>query len=164
MNLNDIPLEELSRIVDLFPWFGAARKALAVRTGRPGDAAIYVGNRSILFNCPVTEVKVSADTEAPMQKKVVVVGGDYFSQEQYDNIRSDNSLKFKAPVAEPEKGRDDRSGQEDFENFCTETLAQIYAQQGYTEQAKFIYSKLSLRYPEKSAYFASLIENLKEEN
>ena len=37
-------------------------------------------------------------------------------------------------------------------------------QQGYTEQAKFIYSKLSLRYPEKSAYFASLIENLKEEN
>ena len=164
MNLNEIPLEELSRIVDLFPWFGAARKALAIRTGRPGDAAIYVGNRSILFNCPVTEVKISSGAEAPMQKKVVVVGGDYFSQEQYDSIRSDNALKFKAPVSESEKSREGLSEQEDFENFCTETLAQIYAQQGYTEQAKFIYSKLSLRYPEKSAYFASLIENLKEEN
>ena len=45
-------------------------------------------------------------------------------------------------------------------DFCTETLAQIYAEQGYNEQAKQIYSKLSLRYPEKSVYFASLIEKL----
>ena len=44
----------------------------------------------------------------------------------------------------------------------TETLAQIYAQQGYYQQAIEVYSKLSLLYPEKSAYFASRIEKIKE--
>ena len=47
--------------------------------------------------------------------------------------------------------------------FCTETMAQIYAEQGYFEQAKDIYSKLILAYPEKNAYFAALIRKLNEE-
>ena len=46
----------------------------------------------------------------------------------------------------------------------TETLAQIYAEQGYYEQAKDIYSKLILAYPEKNAYFAALIQKLDELN
>ena len=160
MNLSKVSLEELSRIVDLFPWFGAARKELAIRAGRPEDAAIYVGNRSILYNCPVTEVQVPSSSETALQKKVVVIGGDYFSQEQYDSIRNDNPLKFKAEATEPEKEQKSSAEDGNFENFCTEALAQIYAQQGYTEQAIFIYSKLSLRYPEKSAYFAALIKKI----
>ena len=48
--------------------------------------------------------------------------------------------------------------------FYTETLAQIYAEQGYYGQAKNIYSKLILAYPEKSAYFASLIQKIDEIN
>ena len=44
--------------------------------------------------------------------------------------------------------------------FYTQTLAEIYAEQGYFDQAKQIYSQLILAYPEKSAYFASLIEKL----
>ena len=47
---------------------------------------------------------------------------------------------------------------EEFTDFCTESLAKVYADQGYTDKAVEIYSKLSLRYPEKSVYFASLIE------
>ena len=46
----------------------------------------------------------------------------------------------------------------------TETLAQIYAEQGYYDQSKEIYSKLILAYPEKSAYFAALIQKLNELN
>jgi tetratricopeptide (TPR) repeat protein len=46
----------------------------------------------------------------------------------------------------------------------TETLAQIYAEQGYYEQAKHIYSKLILAYPEKNAYFAALIQKIDEIN
>ena len=46
----------------------------------------------------------------------------------------------------------------------TETLAQIYAEQGYYEQAKDIYSKLILAYPEKNAYFAALIQKIDELN
>ena len=46
------------------------------------------------------------------------------------------------------------------ERFATETLAQIFVEQGRYEEAKRIYSRLILEIPEKSAYFASLIEKL----
>ena len=42
-------------------------------------------------------------------------------------------------------------------------LAQIYAEQGYYDQAKRIYSRLLLKNPEKNAYFAALIEKFGQE-
>ena len=47
------------------------------------------------------------------------------------------------------------------EDFVTETLASIYAQQGYYKKAVQIFEKLSLKYPEKSTYFAAQIEKVK---
>jgi len=49
---------------------------------------------------------------------------------------------------------------EDIE-FLSETLAMVYADQGYTGKAVQILKKLSLQNPEKNAYFATLIENVK---
>jgi hypothetical protein len=46
------------------------------------------------------------------------------------------------------------------ERFATETLAEIFAEQGCIEEARRIYSRLILDNPEKSAYFASLIDKL----
>lgn len=46
------------------------------------------------------------------------------------------------------------------ENFVTETLAAIYARQGKLAKAKKAYRLLSLKYPEKSVYFAAQIKKL----
>jgi len=47
------------------------------------------------------------------------------------------------------------------DEFITETLARIYAKQGNYPKAIRAYQKLSLKFPEKTTYFAALIEELK---
>lgn len=47
------------------------------------------------------------------------------------------------------------------DSFETETLAQLMANQGKLKKAEAIYKKLSLKYPEKSTYFATQIQKLK---
>jgi tetratricopeptide (TPR) repeat protein len=45
----------------------------------------------------------------------------------------------------------------------TETLAKIYQKQGKYDKALEIYNTLRLKFPEKNAYFAALIEKLEKE-
>ncbi|UTW64443.1 hypothetical protein KFE98_09970 [bacterium SCSIO 12741] len=48
------------------------------------------------------------------------------------------------------------------DDMVTETLAKIHAKQGHFDKAIEVYEKLSLKFPEKSGYFARLISELKE--
>ncbi|MGC9374029.1 MAG: hypothetical protein ACP5DQ_03180 [Bacteroidales bacterium] len=56
-----------------------------------------------------------------------------------------------------------RESTKEDDDLLTETLIKVYIAQGYIEKAITSYEKLSLKYPEKSTYFANQIKKLKEQ-
>ena len=195
INLKTLTLDELVGVVNLYPWFGNARKELCSRLMAMGDdetamaaladASFYVSSRKSLVklyrerrhaDCAdrdmdnILKSYISGQQEKTRQEEngrsVVVVGGDYFSQAQYDGIRSSGDEVFAelARKASSDSGKIRHDTDMDAPEFYTETLAQIYAEQGYPEQARKIYDKLILEKKKKNAYFAALIEKLGLEN
>ena len=164
VDLKSLPLGSLTAEVNANPWFGAARKELCCRTGQFADAALYVFDRRILAEAAALAPEKVFDQALqqapryeykPLEQKVIVLGGDYFSQDAYDSVRENDENGTLLKAATPQNAKEACD-----DALVTETLASIYAQQGHLEQAKEIYSKLILRYPEKNAYFAALIEKL----
>ena len=100
--------------------------------------------------------------QPPVQRKPRFAGADYFSQTEYASVRREGDssiIDYNAGVSEAAQKR--LTAVKDLE-VCTEILARIYLEQGYPQEARGIYSKLILAYPEKSAYFAGLIEKIDE--
>ena len=181
IELDALSIEQLSGMVSAYPWFVCARKELYSRLiesnlldeRQCAEATMHIGDRKILarllrnagtFESGSHEQKedgasVQMEGRMPSVQHTVVRGGDFFSQEDYDRVKQVEKLSFvpKAPAVERNSGE-----QAHDLGFYTETLAQIYIDQGFFDQAIVIYSKLILEYPEKSAYFATLIDKLKE--
>lgn len=71
-------------------------------------------------------------------------------------IKNKEEKKFFVPITQAKESLIDN------EHLITETLAKIYAMQGNVNKAVRAYEILSLKFPQKSVYFASLIKSLKE--
>ena len=191
IDLKTLNMEELAGVVSIYPWYAGAREEMCRRMAALGtdawsaeryaEYALYVGSRRVIFDlmhgrradayadagaqAPGGQAEAATPAQPPAQtvRDILVVGGDYFSQDEYEQVRrqdGDMSGIFAAPAASGAEP----SGYGPEYDLCTETLARIYAEQGYYDQAKDIYSKLILAYPEKSVYFAALIEKLDAEN
>ena len=187
IDIHKLNLEELTGVVELYPWYGGALKELCVRMKEMdalsdsllAQASLHICSRRILFDLMHEKALTSDHTmkaEAPGQSSatvtasenraqtIFVAGGDYFSQSQYRDVKKADDNIFSSFASKAlEEGYTEQNPQ-DISDLCTETLAQIYLEQGYFAEAKEIYSKLSLRYPEKSVYFASLIEEIDKNN
>ena len=189
INLKNLTLEELTGVVNIYPWFGAARVEFCRRMAENSwtreqysDFAMYVASRRIISDIErsakehdLTDADVSKlmkaylepQTEPAAQeyrREVRIVGGDWFSRDDYESVKGkdDNHVFSRfAAQARSEMSKEQLQEQDDF--FCTEALAQIYVDQGYYDMAIRIYSKLILANPEKNAYFAALIDKLENE-
>ncbi|CAN5236095.1 hypothetical protein BH09BAC5_BH09BAC5_03270 [soil metagenome] len=95
------------------------------------------------------EIKEETSEKEPVKSQLI----DKFIQES-PRIQT-NKTKFFSPVNMAKKSVQDN------DEFITETLAKIYIKQGNISKGIRAYQKLSLKFPEKSSYFAALIEELK---
>lgn len=184
IDLSSLTDEELAGVINIYPWFSIARKKMCERMSLRGeeplkvlpDTTLFVTDAAVLMNIrrkgtvlPDAESIKAAKAPSDVYRRVVVVGGDYFSGAEYEQVTdggfkelSDILAHKSSPVAKqvPKYEVEGDSAWEDREEFYTEALAGIYAQQGYYSQAKKIYQHLILEYPEKSVYFASFIDEL----
>ena len=132
----------------------------------------------ILDEMPEIVLDEMSDIVPDNMPKFVLAGGDYFSRRDFEEIELDRSKPLDNFIAEKpsllrsaiEEGSLETLSNKENEisesftdaEFYTETLANIYIEQGFYKRALDVYSKLILLYPEKSSYFASLVKEIKK--
>lgn len=126
-------------------------------------------------NIEIEEIsQMPIEFELESKPQVYVLGGDYFTRADFELLKSEERIEKVGSFVSKERNeplisytnQEPIMSTEDFDSpeFFTETLAKIYTEQGYYEQAINVYAKLILLYPEKSTYFATLVDEIKSKN
>jgi hypothetical protein len=102
------------------------------------------------YKVPAEPKKIPAEEKQFKDKELI----DAFIQTQPRITPGKGELKDQEDISEAFIKPD--------EQLMTETLAQIYVKQGYYLKAIHVYETLSLKFPEKSSYFAAQINKIKQ--
>ncbi len=184
INGNGIPdnerIEVLRTIVDEFPYFQVAQlyylKSLKEFNLNFSEVlnkvAVSVPDRKKLYRF--------LNTKPEMESGILGFNLEKNSQTEFgpkdnENIRPQNSLIDKFLASDTGSLRQKQGNNPEYQNVeneivsnsvkedeevVTETLAMIYLQQKKYDKALNAFQKLSLKYPEKSVYFASRIKEI----
>ena len=141
-------------------------------------AAAYATSRKKLFDYINLKHKTVNNTKDSKSNNLIINQQNTFSQwikiaenkiedQKFNSLNSkinliekfiskdkqlDESKSFFSATKQAKKSIDDQM------NFVTETLAKVYLEQEHYSKAKLAYEKLSLKYPEKSSFFAGQIK------
>jgi hypothetical protein len=99
----------------------------------------------------IEEKHVAEDVEETAKPSVNLI--ERFLESEPGAIKADKQTSLEGDVSVGSVQEDD--------SYITDTLAKIYVKQGLHAKAIYAYERLSLKYPEKSAYFAAQIEKIK---
>ena len=130
-----------------------------------GKVLLSMPNRSLILKSKIelpklqSEMKketipfISSDSQTPVIQDEISSLIDKFTKNPpkmiFDPTRHDPGVNYEK-----------EANVDDFE-LVSETLAKVYADQGYTQKAEKIYKKLALLFPEKNSYFADQIKKIK---
>jgi tetratricopeptide (TPR) repeat protein len=181
--VNSLTINELKQLTEKYPWFQMGWLLYLKQLKNSEDAefdellkkvAVIIPDKKLVADFLNDKMKVETFSLESLPSEYLLE--DEFEQKQSESLIDRFLLK---PKREFRKVQDEKTGAKNHwvnpeehssvenDEMITETLAKIYFDQKKYEKAQKAYEKLSLKYPEKSIYFASQIEKiekLKENN
>jgi tetratricopeptide (TPR) repeat protein len=180
--LNSETVIELKFLTEKYPWFNLGwmlyLKNLKINESSDYQillkkVAVRLPDRKLLYNFLNTEVQKKAEKPDLENTLNALDGYDSDTGKSQGNPLIDNFLNSNQSLIRRSQGEEDNveignrinnieKSDAENEELITETLAGIYFQQKNYEKALSAYKKLSLKYPEKSIYFATQIEEIEK--
>ena len=150
----DEPL--LTELTECYPWFTQAKLMLMGVYLRKGDGEAFTrlarrtGERLVYFPVPECWLDMPDFSEPERENTLEII----------DRFLARHDLRIVPSESAPEGDLSAGTGIDPENEMVTEALAEVYLKQGLYDKALGAYRKLSLKFPEKSVYFADIIEGI----